>query len=643
MSGTSYNFKDNLTIDNNKFLKWIDSTGTTRSNIISLDNTNNVNFNSGKGDININSNSTNGSFTFINVNNPSGAIVGSRLGVGLSTTENTNANITVVTNGYIGTNSVDGYLGLSGSYNLDTTSAGKIILHGTGSTSGSGDVNLSAGGSGGINLMTGDDLRMAVTGQGDVYFTPGGSTIQCSISEAKTTFAHSVTITCSTESTSSTTGAFQVMGGVGVSGDCYISGELNVSGVSGNINYDSSQESVSYTTGAIKLVGGLGISSSRSATSITSGGGISVAGGVAVGKNMYVGGGVVIVDTTSSINSQTGSLVLYGGLGINNGIWSRTDSDPQLRLAPATNGAETSIAFFSTNNFTLNDSNTWRLGQNVESGGEGNVSLYNSQSGHVIMATKTGKVGINNSDPAYTLDVDGTAKITQALVAQGATNTLGNIITANGNVGISTTDPQSALDVNGTINVSSSISIKGTRDAESLTSSTLVVSGGAAIGKSLIVGSSIYSDNINTSRATIANICITDNISIESTTQSSGLGSGGSLTVLGGASISKDVYVGGTVTSASDIRLKKDVKTLGSVLNLIDDIQTIRYRYINQADDVEMIGFVAQDFVEKFPELLRKPEDGFYSLDYSKITVLLMRCVQELKTELEELRCKTYK
>ena len=645
MSGTSYNFKDNLTIHNNKFLKWIDSNGITRSNIISLDNTNNVILNSGKGDIKINSDNTGGSYTFINVNNPNGTLIESNLGVGFRTTENINANITVVANGFIGTNSADGYLGLSGSRSMASTSGSRVLLYGAESVSGYGSMHLSAGGSGSIKLHTNEDLlRMTVTNSGVVEFTPNGSRIQCSISDSSTTFAHSVRITCTDESTGSNSGALQVMGGIGVAGDCHIDGTLFISSTAGgNINFYSSQDSISYTTGAISLAGGLGISNTRSASSITSGGGISVAGGVAVGKNMYIGGSVVVVDTTAAINSQTGSLVLYGGLGINNAIWTRTDSNPQLRLAPVTNGAETSVAFFSTNNFDLSDNNTWRLGQNVQNVGLGNVSLYNVQSGHVLIATKTGRVGINSTAPTCSLDVVGNVKISQSLEVEGGLNTIASIYTINGNVGISTTDPQTALDVNGVLNVRDSIAITSTRDAESMTSSSLVVNGGASIREKLIVGSNITSDAIsattaNFSTSTVANICITNDVIVKSTTQSSGLGTGGCLTVLGGASISKDVYVGGTVTSASDIRLKKEVRSLGGVLNLIDNIETIRYKYKYQEDDVDMIGFIAQDFVDNFPELLRKPSDGFYSLDYSKITVLLMKCVQELKREVEELK-----
>jgi hypothetical protein len=701
MSGTSYNFKDNLTIDNNKFLKWIDSTGTTRSNIITLDSTNNVIFNAGKANIKINSNNTTGSYTFINVNNPKSTLIESNLAVGFHTTENINANITVIKNGFIGTNGKDGYLGLSSSYDLDAINSSKLVLHGANSTGGNGNAELSAGGSGAVNFYTGSDaLRFSIIDTGIAQFTPNGSTIRCSISDTNTTFDQVVKITCSEESTGSTTGALQIAGGIGIGGSCIIEGSLRIKSLEGgNINFDSSQQSSSYTTGAIFLAGGLGISNSTIATSTTSGGGISVAGGVAVGKNMYVGGNVIIEDTTSAINSQTGSLVLYGGLGINNSIWSRTDSSPQIRLCPVTNGGETSVAFIATNNFTLSDNSTWRVGQNVESSGTGDFSLYNSQAGHVFFATKTGYVGINNTEPTKNLDVVGNAQISESFCAFGSENTIGNIFTKSGNVGISTTDPQSTLDVKG------DVTIQSTREAESLTSASLVVNGGAgiqkglyvggetvltqltitssdnaanlstgslitvggltiqdetdvvsvtnggsllaaggvAIGKSLIVRNSITSDNINTScanvqAATLGNIVVTNSVFINSTTQSSGLGTGGSFTVLGGASISKDMYVGGTVTSASDIRLKKDIRDIDSALDLIDNIKTVRYKYNNTDDNVDMLGFIAQDFVEHFPELLRKPEDGYYSLDYSKITVILMKCIQELKKEILELK-----
>ena len=43
---SSYNFKDNLTIDNNKYLKWLDSTGTSRANVIAFNEKNDLVVNS---------------------------------------------------------------------------------------------------------------------------------------------------------------------------------------------------------------------------------------------------------------------------------------------------------------------------------------------------------------------------------------------------------------------------------------------------------------------------------------------------------------------------------------------------------------------------------------------------------------------
>jgi len=145
---------------------------------------------------------------------------------------------------------------------------------------------------------------------------------------------------------------------------------------------------------------------------------------------------------------------------------------------------------------------------------------------------------------------------------------------------------------------------------------TLTVSGGAAIAKSLFLGDSIPADGLN---------------------------SGGTLTVYGGASISGDLYVGGAITNYSDIRLKSNVQPLKTHANdnmcdFIEKVRTIRFNYIEDMTEQEHIGFIAQDFIERFPELLRKPDTEFYSLDYSKLTVLLVECVKELKKEIRELK-----
>jgi hypothetical protein len=125
---------------------------------------------------------------------------------------------------------------------------------------------------------------------------------------------------------------------------------------------------------------------------------------------------------------------------------------------------------------------------------------------------------------------------------------------------------------------------------------------------------------------------------VADTTQSIGVGTGGSLTVNGGASITKDLYVGGTMTSSSDIRLKDNIEELTiDYLDVIESIRTVKFNYKNTPNRREY-GFIAQDFETELPELIRKPDNGgYYTLDYQKTCVILLKCVKELNDKVKRL------
>ena len=400
---SSYNFKDNLTIDNNKYLKWLDITGTSRANIISLDNVNNVKINSAFGNLVLNSESVS-SYTFLNVNgNASGVIIGSKIGIGFNTTTNMNAALTLNKNNFIGINTTtgsnDGYLGLSGTSSLNSTGS-RIILYGNeSSSSNNGKLNLYAGNTsnGTINLFTGDELRFQILNSGTLNVLPDGITSRLIINDTSSTFTNNVILSSGTASTNATTGALTVSGGIGVTGSVYILGSLSLTTTStGNLNFSSSNPSTSYSSGAVVLTGGMGIYNSVNATSVTAGGGLSIAGGAAIAKDMYLGGKFKILDSTSATSSDTASVVLYGGLGINSNILLRSNSNSQIKLSPTTDQSETSISFYSKNNFTStsNTGSSWTLGQNVNSISSGNFALANSQFGNVLSAEYNGKVSI---------------------------------------------------------------------------------------------------------------------------------------------------------------------------------------------------------------------------------------------------------
>jgi Chaperone of endosialidase len=1017
MSNTSYNFKDNLTIDNNKHLKWLDQTGVSRGNVIAVTSTNTVAFNSVfGGEIHINKDTN--SLTKINENNTSPVLIVSNLGVGINTTSNMTSTLSLPSNGSIGLNSTLGTLTFaagSGGSRFIMNAASSGIKGGSLEFYTSTSAPLTTGN---ILFHTGNDsLKAFISHDGSVSFMPDGSTIRLSITDDKSTFSNPLVLSNTQESTGSSNGALQVAGGISVRGNCFVDGTLSINSASGNINFDSSQASTSSTTGAIYLSGGLGISNTTNATSITSGGGLTVAGGGAIQKSLFVGGPLTIANTTTPTSAENGALIVYGGAGMSGPLLIRSNLSSQVKLAPVSNGNETSLTLYANNTFdnsTTGGSTNWTLAQSsgtfvatnsqigpamciVPNGFVGigttapsklvdvhgnsrdirlcgsNPSILvqsmdtqggtleigvsstsgtfftstvkddavlkashsfmfasnNSTSAHLVISTSgnvavtksldivesahantliatstspstgigegalivqggasfasnihiggvvnahntvlllstadtsgtsggalvsyggvniicttdtqgatnggalhvhggisiskgvsiggpickiptgssaqrpnpasdglirfntetsqfegygagnwgslggvvdvsqntkilaelypgandgnlrfftaslermrinsSGNIGINTTSPASLVDINGLATLTQlscsvstisnllvststlsnilvsnstfsntsisqASITNGTianaiisnanittittgsvfasglstfngsiqglntSNTLGNLFTYNGNIGISNENPAYKLDVDGTTHITGDLIVDGSIDGSGSSSSTfayltltatdeainlttgsllsfggitiqceteatdesngggLLVAGGASVSKNLIVGTSLI---------------------INSTSNATGVGTGGALTINGGASIQKDVFIGGTLTSASDERLKCNIQSLDNenILEKMLNVRPVRYNFKNDLPSTPQYGFLAQDFEQHFPELLKKPSpDGFYSLDYMKVTVLLLQCIKELQEELLKLK-----
>lgn len=516
---SSYNFKDNLTIDNNKYLKWLDITGTSRASIISLDNSNNVNLNSAFGNLFLNSQIGN-SHTFFNVNQNSGnVIVGSKMGIGFNTTSNMHSQLTLVNNSFIGLNTTmgshNGYLGLAGSSSLLNTTGSRIMLYGIDSASNAGDLNLYSGNNanGTINLYTGNDqMRFQILADGTTHFIPDGITSRLIINNTTSTITNDLVITSTTQSHNASTGALQIRGGLGIVGNLYLDGTISLNNATGNINFDSSQSSLSYTSGAIFISGGIGISTTINSSSVTSGGAISIAGGAAIGKDVYIGGKCIILNSAAATSSQSASLVLYGGMGINGNVLSRSNDSPQIKLAPVNNGNETSVRFYTTNNYTetSNTGSSWTFGQNVNSIGVGNFAIANSQYGNVLSATYNGSI-----------------------------NLLGRT-TIDNSVNSTSVDDGGAFTVLGGASFKKDVFIGGVLNLGGGT-----ISGGAG-GSSEFGYLTLTSteESVNLSSGSFVTF---GGITIQCSTNSSSVTNGGSFLTAGGASIGKNLYIGGPI------------------------------------------------------------------------------------------------
>ena len=132
------------------------------------------------------------------------------------------------------------------------------------------------------------------------------------------------------------------------------------------------------------------------------------------------------------------------------------------------------------------------------------------------------------------------------------------------------------------------------------------------------------------------------------------------------------VHVVGQVQSTvgfyniSDMRLKRDVVTVsdkeretGSTLDKLSSLDVLEYGLRTPLQDsiaalpdslkptgkdpnpdIRYYGVSAQELQKLYPDLVMEGEDGYLSVNYSGLVPLLLRSIQELKTELDNLKGK---
>jgi len=97
----------------------------------------------------------------------------------------------------------------------------------------------------------------------------------------------------------------------------------------------------------------------------------------------------------------------------------------------------------------------------------------------------------------------------------------------------------------------------------------------------------------------------------------------------------------GTISAVtSDSTLKTSVSAIDYTLNDILALNPVSYNWkdIERFGAQREIGFIAQEVKEIIPEVIGINFDGTYSLEYSKLTSLLVKGIKELKAELDDVK-----
>lgn len=106
-----------------------------------------------------------------------------------------------------------------------------------------------------------------------------------------------------------------------------------------------------------------------------------------------------------------------------------------------------------------------------------------------------------------------------------------------------------------------------------------------------------------------------------------------------GADYNYTLRANGTSTGGSDIRFKKDVSSLGSMLDKALALRPVTFRWKSDADgDDLLMGLIAQEVEEVLPELIdTDPGSGRKHLYYGHVPIILLKALQELTARVAAL------
>lgn len=154
----------------------------------------------------------------------------------------------------------------------------------------------------------------------------------------------------------------------------------------------------------------------------------------------------------------------------------------------------------------------------------------------------------------------------------------------------------------------------------------------------------------------VSNILVTGNLEASNTNVNLGNTVIYNLEVSSGADITGDLAVDGNITAtgeitsstSSDIRLKMDIEDIEDGLDIINRLKPITFKWNTEAVELnnnknctaKHVGLIAQEVEEVLPEVVGTIYKDYKSVDYALIVPHLIKAIQQLTVQVEELKTK---
>lgn len=106
--------------------------------------------------------------------------------------------------------------------------------------------------------------------------------------------------------------------------------------------------------------------------------------------------------------------------------------------------------------------------------------------------------------------------------------------------------------------------------------------------------------------------------------------------------VAGNICATGSIGACSDMRYKTDVVTLTGTLDKVSQLRGVAYRWKvgeypeREFEDGVQLGFIAQEIETMFPEVVQTDKEGFKSVDYGRLTPVLVEAIKEQQKRIDE-------
>ena len=122
---------------------------------------------------------------------------------------------------------------------------------------------------------------------------------------------------------------------------------------------------------------------------------------------------------------------------------------------------------------------------------------------------------------------------------------------------------------------------------------------------------------------------------VESTPQVLVEGPVGTFTLTGNLIATGDVTVQGTLYETSDVKLKKDIKTIVNAVDTVSNLRGVTFNWIK--NDKTSMGLIAQETEQVLPFIVQEDPTGGKSINYTALIGILVESIKELNVRVTTL------